>query len=143
MSGGLKTTTVALIFLVAWSRLRGQRTTSIAGRSVPAETIQRAIGLFVIAFAISTAGILSLATVETEAGRSPDFLRYMFEAVSAFNTVGLSMGATPELTHTSRVTTVLLMFVGRVGPLALAAALTMRYERVGKFRYAYEDVVVG
>ncbi|HEY0007778.1 MAG TPA: potassium transporter TrkG, partial [Tepidisphaeraceae bacterium] len=143
MAGGLKTTTIALIVLVAWSRLRGQQLVTIASRSVPNETIQRAIGLFVIGFAIMTAGILSLAVVETEAGRSPDFLRYMFEAVSAFNTVGLTMGATWDLTPGSRVTTILLMFAGRVGPLALAAALTMRYERIGRFRYAYEDVVVG
>lgn len=142
-AGGLKTTTVALIFLVAWSRLRGQQTVTVAGRSVPEETIQRAIGLFVIVFGIVTAGILSLAVVETQAGRTPDFLRYMFEAVSAFNTVGLSMGATYELTEVSRVTTVLLMFAGRVGPLAIAAALTVRNDRSGKFRYAYEDVVVG
>jgi len=142
MAGGMKTTTFALIGLVAWSRFRGREITSLAGRSVPEETIQRAIGLFVMVFGVTTAGILILATVETEAGRPRDFLRYMFEAVSAFNTVGLTMGATPELTLTGRWTAIILMFAGRVGPLALAAAIAIR-PVAGRFRYAYEDVVVG
>jgi len=143
-AGGMKTTTVALIGLVAWSRFRGDEITSIGGRTVPEETIQRAIGLFVVVFGIATVGILVLATAETEAGRPKDFLKYMFEAVSAFNTVGLSMGATPYLTMTSKLTGIVLMFAGRVGPLALASALAVRRRQsLGRFRYAYEDVVVG
>lgn len=142
-AGGMKTTTVALIGLVAWSRFRGEEVTSLGGRSVPEETIQRAIGLFVVVFGVTTAGILLLATVETQAGRPKDFLRYMFEVVSAFNTVGLSMGATPDLTLPSRLLGIFLMFTGRVGPLVLAAALIMRRGFSGRFRYAYEDVVVG
>lgn len=142
-AGGLKTTTVALIVLVAWSRFRGRQAISVAGRSIPPDTIQRAIGLFVITFTLMTVGVLTLAIVESESGRTPDFLRYMFEAVSAFNTVGLSMGATPELTRVDRVVTVLLMFIGRVGPLVLAAALSRNRAETRGFRYAYEDVVVG
>jgi trk system potassium uptake protein TrkH len=72
------------------------------------------------------------------------FLKYMFEAVSAFNTVGLSMGATNELSGTGKFLTTLLMFLGRVGPLTFAAALARRYTRAGgKFYYAYEDVAIG
>ena len=72
------------------------------------------------------------------------FLKYMFEAVSAFNTVGLSMGATAELSGTGKFLTTLLMFMGRVGPLTFAAALARRYARVrGEFYYAYEDVAIG
>jgi trk system potassium uptake protein TrkH len=142
-AGGLKTTTVALIALLAWSRLRGEEVTSAAGRSIPGETIQRAVGLFVVTFAVMAVGTLVLATAETEAGRPRDFLRYLFEAVSAFNTVGLTMGATPQLTLTGKVTAILFMFAGRVGPLVLGAALVLRRHPSGPVRYAYEDVVVG
>ena len=146
-AGGLKTTTIALIGLLAWSRLRGQPRTSVLNRTVPDETIQRAVGLFVVAFGLVTAAIFVLTTteigvvthVEAEAG----FLRYMFEAVSAFNTVGLSMGVTDELSGPGRVVAVLLMYIGRVGPLTFAAAIALPRQRRTAFRYAYEDVVIG
>ena len=118
----------------------------MAHRSIPEETIQRAVGLFVVAFALVTAAIFVLASTELHgAGRGRfEFLHYMFEAASAFNTVGLSMGPTPALSDAGKWTTVALMFLGRVGPLTLAAALA-RPPGAGArgFRYAYEDVVVG
>jgi len=142
-AGGIKTTTFALIALLAWSRLRGYAATRAGSRSLPEETTDRAIGLYAIAFGLVTAGIFVLTTTESSGAPGRHFLAWMFEAVSAFNTVGLSMGLTPELSTPGRWTTILLMFFGRVGPLTLAAALAAR--RIGErgFRYAYEDVVVG
>jgi trk system potassium uptake protein len=146
-AGGLKTTTVAIIGLLAWSRYRGSLRTSAFGRTVPEETVQRAVGLFVVAFGIVTIAIFLLTTIEI--GAVPhvtargDFLTLMFEAVSAFNTVGLSMGVTPELSPAGRVLTIMLMYIGRVGPLTFAAAIALRRERLGDFRYAHEDVVIG
>jgi trk system potassium uptake protein TrkH len=142
-AGGVKTTTVALLGLLAWSRLRGASVTSVWGRSVREEVTDRAIGLFVVAFGIVTVGIFILAITEPSAGRSFGFLDHMFEAVSAFNTVGLSTGVTPHLTTAGRVVAIALMFVGRVGPLTFAAALSVRQLDGRKFRYAYEDVEVG
>lgn len=141
--GGLKTTTFALIGLLAWSRLRAQETTSFAGRSVPDETIQRAVGLVVVAVAVVAIGVFVLAATESENDARARFLRRVFEVVSAFNTVGLSMGLTGELSPMGRSTITLLMFLGRVGPLTLAAAFAIRRPRKSRFRYAYEDVVVG
>lgn len=143
-AGGLKTTTFAIIGLLAWSRFRGNRVTSIWGRSIPQDTIERAIGVFVIAFAVVTGCIFLLATSEIGEKSPFAFLDYMFEAASAFNTVGLSTGSTATLSPTGRWTIIALMFLGRVGPLTLAAALA-RPPRPGTrtFRYAYEDVVVG
>ncbi|HET7274756.1 MAG TPA: TrkH family potassium uptake protein [Longimicrobiaceae bacterium] len=147
-AGGLKTTTVAIICLLAWSRFRGVETTSIWGRTIPEETIQRAIGLFVMVFGLVTLAIFIFTS--TEIGRVPhlqaggSFLRYMFEAASAFNTVGLSMGVTADLSTPGRWLTILLMYVGRVGPLTFAAAIALRRNPIGgKFRFGYEDVVVG
>lgn len=141
-AGGLKTTTFALLGLVAVSRLRGREMTSMFGRTVPEETIQRAVGLFVVFFAAVTAGILFFVTFQDAA--PGHFLAYMFEAASAFGTVGLSMGVTDDLSPGARVVAILLMYVGRVGPLAFAAAIALsRPTAAGEFRYAYEDVVVG
>src|SRR5690606_12060303 len=65
-AGGLKTTTVALIGLLAWSRLRGRGVTSAWGRSIPEETVQRATGLFVVAFGVVTAAIFVLVALEVD-----------------------------------------------------------------------------
>lgn len=144
-AGGIKTTTFALLGLLAWSRLRGQQVVSFQGRSIPEETVQRAVGLFVLAFGVVTAAIFGYTHTELGGvahGVEP-FLDHMFEAVSAFNTVGLSLGATPDLSTGGRTLTILLMYVGRVGPLALAAALARRAGRTATLRYSYEEVVIG
>lgn len=141
-AGGLKTTTVALLAILAWSRFRGAELGTAWGRSLRKETTDRAVGLFVIAFVAVTAGILALTVTERGTPHG-GFLDRMFEAVSAFNTVGLSMGLTPHLSPAGRVLVILLMFLGRVGPLALAAALAVRAPAAGKVRYAYEEVAVG
>ena len=146
-AGGLKTTTVAAIGLVGLARLRGRRMTSVAGRALPEDSIHRAVGLFVVSFGLVTGAILLYAVTQLEPGRggtAAGFLYLMFEGVSAFNTVGLSMGATELLDGTGKLLTIVLMYVGRVGPLALAAAISLKgLGDSGRFRYAYEDVVIG
>ena len=147
-AGGIKTTTFALLILLAANRVLGRQVTSVQNRSVPEETIQRAVGLVVVAFAVVTAGTFLYAVLEIGATAhgeaATSFIEYMFEAVSAFNTVGLSMGVTPDLSPPSRLLTILLMYLGRVGPLTFAAAIALdRPNAAGEFRYAYEDVIVG
>ena len=141
-AGGIKTTTFAVIGLVAWSRLKGDDITTFGNRSVREETTDRAIGVFVMSVGIVMTGVFVLTAAGHREGDA-SFLARMFEAVSAFCTVGLSMGLTPELSTTGRLTTILLMFFGRVGPLTIAAALTRRRIGYRGFRYSYEDVVVG
>lgn len=148
-AGGIKTTTAALVVLLAWDRFRGREVTDFRGRSVPAATVERAVGLTVVAFAAVTASIFAFTWTEragvfegTAGGRV--FLAHMFEAVSAFNTVGLSMGVTGALSPAGKLLAVVLMFLGRVGPLTFAAALALAGHRARTdYRHAYEDVVVG
>ena len=142
-AGGIKTTTVALLGLLAWSRLRSSESVTFADRSIPDETIQRAVGVFVIATGVAVTGMFLLAGIGDLVDKHDLFLVRIFEVVSAVNTVGLSMGLTPNLSTPSRWVIIVLMFVGRVGPLSLASALRVRLARRGKFRLAYEDVVVG
>ncbi|HEX7069734.1 MAG TPA: potassium transporter TrkG [Rhodothermales bacterium] len=146
-AGGLKTTTFALIGLVAISRVRGRRITQLWRRSIPEETIQRAIGLFVVVFGVVTAAIFFLVASEFEwvpKQESGRFLPIMFEAASAFSTTGISLGVTPDLSAFGRAQIAILMFLGRVGPLTFAAALARTRARgEGLFHYAYEDVSIG
>jgi trk system potassium uptake protein TrkH len=143
-AGGLKTTTFFVLGLLAWSRFRGRTAVSAWSRTVPEETVQRAVGLCVVAFGTVTVGILLYTVLEANGGGRNPFLWLMFEAVSAFNTVGLSLGETGGLEPTSRLLTTVLMFVGRVGPLSFAAALALRASAPSRrYHFAHEDVSIG
>jgi trk system potassium uptake protein TrkH len=143
-AGGMKTTTFALILLLAWSRFRGQSHVTVANRSIPEQSIERAVGLVVFILVIMTGAIMILTV--TEIGMKPRverFFAFVFECTSAFNTVGLSMGITALLTPVAKLVLIVLMFVGRVGPASAAAALMLETSRSSRFRYAYEDVIIG
>ncbi len=147
-AGGLKTTTIALVALLAWSRFRGRTAVRLWDRTIPEESVQRAVGLVVVGVALVTAAIFVYSTSEIGAvghvQAASGFLTYTFEAVSAINTVGLSMGITADLSPFGKWFTMLLMFLGRVGPITFAAALALSATpHAGKLRDAHEDVVVG
>lgn len=146
-AGGVKTTTMALLGLAFFQRLRGREHVSVAGRTVPPETIQRAASLTVGGLVLLAAGVFALSTVEHAGADATDrveFLRLVFEAHSAFGTVGLSMGVTDTLSSAGRLVIVALMYLGRVGPLAVASAMAVAVgRRKTQYRYAEEDVVIG
>jgi trk system potassium uptake protein TrkH len=145
-AGGLKTTTVALLALLLVSRLRGHRRVSLGWRTIPQETVERAAGLALAGIALLGVCVFLLLMTElpAEVADRTHLARVVFEAHSAFGTVGLSMGATPQLSTAGKLIVTFLMFLGRIGPLTLAAsmALSGRRRRV-RFRYAHEDVVIG
>jgi len=146
-AGGVKTTTVALIALLLLARLRGRGDVSIANRSVPEATVQRAVGLAVGGLLILVLAAFVLSWTElpgpAQARDRAHFVRLLFEAQSALGTVGLSMGVTDELTPAGRLVIVALMFLGRVGPLAVLESMARRSARHGRWRLAREDVLVG
>jgi trk system potassium uptake protein TrkH len=144
--GGIKTTSVGLLLGLAWSRWTGNERTSLFRRTVPESAINRALAVALTSWVIASAGLMLLLL--TEQGERPHdreeprFLDLMFEAVSAFGTVGLSTGITPSLTAPGKLVVILLMFVGRVGPLTAALAIGRRPRSV-QVRYAEETVMVG
>lgn len=147
-AGGLKTTTFAVIGLLALARLRGDAEANAWSRSIPERTVQRSVGLFVMMFGTMSVGVFMVTLLtpgnSTAVGATGGFLGEMFEVVSAFNTVGLSMGFTGVLTPWSKVVVSILMFTGRVGPLVLATALAGGREYgTNGFRYSHEDVMIG
>lgn len=146
-AGGVKTTTVALLALIFVSRLRGRGNVSFANRSVPDQTVQRAVGLAVGAMLLLFAFVFALLWVElprTSATMNREhFVQLVFEAQSALGTVGLSMNKTADLSQPGRLLLVVLMFVGRVGPLAALEAMARRSRRKQPYRLGREDVLVG
>jgi Trk-type K+ transport system membrane component len=136
--GGIKTTTVAVALQAAHGQLRGDRDVTIFARRIPTRIQQQALALVVVALgAVGTAAFL-LAVVE------PDIpaVELLFEAASAFGTVGLSTSVTPSLGTLGRFIVIVLMFVGRVGPITFGTAFLFRAE-TQRFRFPEDDLMVG
>jgi trk system potassium uptake protein TrkH len=144
--GGIKTTTFGLLVALVIARWRGRGRAAVFRRTIPHAVMDRALLVALLAWAFVSLAIGLLVFTETRgtpfAAAEPRFAALMFEAVSAFGTVGLSTGITPSLGAGSKLVLVALMFAGRVGPLTLVLAVGPRQER-GRFRYAEENVMVG
>ncbi|MEH7120214.1 TrkH family potassium uptake protein [Neobacillus vireti] len=136
--GGIKTTTFTTLIGAVWSQIRGKEDVIFYRQRIEYETIYKALtvtisGLFLVM-------LMTLILTITEKGH--DFLTILFEVTSAFATVGLSMGLTPELSHIGKVLIMLTMFAGRVGPLTIAFAVTMR-RNPDPFRYPKGKIMIG
>lgn len=120
-AGGIKVNTVAVHFFAVRARIRNVRQTVAFGQAVSDETVSRAV--LILLFGISVCAVF--AVVLTVSEHAP-FVQVLFETVSAFGTVGLSTGLTPELTRLGRILVIALMFMGRLGPLTILAAASGR-----------------
>ncbi len=136
-AGGIKLTTFAVIFLMVWSEVRGDPHVNALGRRVPAVAQRQALAVAVIAI-----NAVVFATLALMATTGFSFQQTLFEALSAFGTVGLSTGITPDLDGAGRVIVIALMFLGRTGPLTLFVALALR-ERERLYRYPEERPLIG
>lgn len=143
--GGVKTTSFAILCLLVTNRMRGNENVNIANRTLPPELVDRTMSIIfasAILIGVITASLLLFSTSEgaTLAKRS-EFVQYIFETFSAFGTVGLSMGVTSKLNDMQKYMIILMMFIGRVGPLTLAFAW-YTHRRKG-ITYAEETIMVG
>ncbi len=147
-AGGIKTTTIAVLFALGLSRMRGHRFVAIKDRAIPQGTVERTVGIMLLAMLVVVGSFFVLSAIEgagldATASRA-QFLPVAFETVSAFATVGLSMNLTPTLADPSKLIVVGLMFVGRVGLLSFFSAVVLRRAQPpGYLRPAQEDVIVG
>jgi len=136
--GGVKTSTAGLLYLLVRARVRARETVSAFHRALAGDLMIRAFTLVALALAVILLSAGALLASQPGLGM-PNAL---FEVFSAFGTVGLTMGVTPELTSFGKIVIILTMFIGRVGPLTLLYALSRRRAR-GKFEYAEESVLIG
>jgi trk system potassium uptake protein TrkH len=109
---------------VIWSSIRGTPEPVLFGRRLPGAVVNKAVTLALLAVAFIMTMTIALALSE-----GVPFLPALFETVSAFGTVGLSLGLTPELTPLGRLLVIATIFTGRVGLLTLAFALTRRLQQ--------------
>ncbi len=144
--GGVKTTSASILFLLMWARLRGNEEVNVFKRTIPREIVSRTMAIiFASGFSVSlvTSALLFFSSEDLGPLESRrHFVEYLFETVSAFGTVGLSMGVTPDLNAAQKVAIILMMFAGRVGPLTLAFSFS-RKALTRSLTYAEEGVMVG
>src|SRR5699024_4224803 len=113
-AGGIRVTTFALLMLSIWAEIRGNPEVEAFGRRIPHETIRQAIGLLVMSATVvflATFLLLRLTPFTLDA--------VLFEALSAFGTVGLSTGITSSLPEEAKWVLIACMYVGRLGPMTL------------------------
>lgn len=144
-AGGLKTTTFGVLLIQMKSILKGRNRAEFSGRTIPAGAIFRALTLFFITLSLCILATMILSVTE----KIPDVdglgLEYIvFEVVSAFGTVGLTMGLTPELSIVGKVIIISLMFIGRVGIMTVLLSLIAKARQQEQhFKYPEESVLIG
>ncbi|MCU0312328.1 MAG: TrkH family potassium uptake protein [Acidimicrobiales bacterium] len=136
-AGGIKVTTFALLGFVIWAEVRGDPDVTAFGRRIPGAAQRQAVTLVLLAVgAVITATFALVLLADVAIGPA------LFEALSAFSTVGLSTGITPALGTPAQLVLVALMFLGRVGPITLFAALVLR-EHGRLYRFPQERPIIG
>ncbi len=146
-AGGMKTTTLAVLLLTIWCMLRRRERVEAFHRTIAEQFLRKALTLAAL-YALLLIVVTLLLTVSASGTRMPStdapptFLQILFEAASACGTVGLTCGVTGSLTTFGKYVIIGAMFIGRLGPLTLLLALTLRL-RTARYAYPSEEVVLG
>lgn len=139
--GGIKVTTVALLFLILLSQVRGHEDISAFGRRIPRSLIAKSVTVMTLSTLLVVGAALALM-ISAEVS----LLTSLFEITSAFGTVGLSLGPgyglATELGPFGKILLALVMFAGRVGPITLAVALSER-NKPRRYSYPEEEIAIG
>ena len=136
-AGGIKVTTFALLAFVIWAEIRGDRDVNMFGRRISEDSQRQALTVALVGVGVLAASVLALMTLG-ETGLTAA----AFEAVSALSTVGLSTGVTGAEGSPTRIVLIMLMFIGRLGPVVLVAAIVLR-TRPNLFRFPTERPLIG
>jgi potassium uptake TrkH family protein len=136
-AGGIKVTTFAVLGWALWAEVRGERDVNVFRRRIPDAVIRQALTVALLAVGIVIGSAMALVTITGET-----LTPALFEAASAFGTVGLSTGMTPTLPLLGKLLLVVVMLAGRVGPVTFVMALALRQRRLA-YRYPEERPIIG
>jgi trk system potassium uptake protein TrkH len=144
--GGIKTTTFAVLAAFSWSRLKGRARLNMFQKSIPQETVAKSISVVVLSIAIILAALFLILFTDPAHGSGAEghqqYLSFLFETISAFGTVGLSMGATATLNGIGKFIVIVVMIIGRVGVLTFAYIIAGPPARKG-LEFAEENLMIG
>lgn len=136
-AGGIKVTTIAIMFLAIAAEARGDADVKVHGRTIPQGAMRVAISVIVAGATLVSVGSFLLLSISGE-----PLDRVLFEAISAFATCGLSTNLSAEVPPAGAYVLTALMFMGRVGTVTLAAALALRQRRQ-LYHYPEERPIIG
>jgi len=139
-AGGIKTVTLAVVIMTAIAALRKRQEVEMFKRSVRVVVVGRAITVTLLFVAVLFTAVLALSITESSNGFTMSEI--VFEATSALGTVGLTTGITASLTTAGKLIIIAVIFVGRLGPLTLLAAMTFNLKPV-RYNYPAEAIIVG
>ncbi|MCX7678971.1 MAG: TrkH family potassium uptake protein [Spirochaetes bacterium] len=141
IAGGVKTTTAAIVMLMIIAKFKGQRQILLWKRAIDEDTIERSMLLVMLSLLFILTSCFFIMAIDLF-DLTEQMLKVLFETVSAFGTVGLSLGTTSKLTDAGKLLICLVMFVGRLGPLTLVMALAERKQEI-QFHYPEEHIMIG
>ena len=149
-AGGVKTTTLYIIVLAMVCYLTGRKVTSFH-RRYSNEVIVKAMSLVILGVSVIFLSFIGIYAFEAKMDvaalglQSTKASALIYEVFSAFGTVGVSAGVTPHLTYGSKIIIILLMFIGRLGPITFLQLLgsKMRFDDQSKYHYVEEDFLIG
>ena len=137
-AGGVKTMTIALLFACARGVVKGEKETVLFRRTIPGETVKRALAVFFISISVLLLMVVSISILE-----DAPFVTLLYEVTSALATVGLSRNYTSVLGLGGKLIIILCMYIGRIGPVSMVIAFRAKGKRKSRLEYAQEDVIVG
>lgn len=137
-AGGLKTATFGIIVLTVVSVIKGREDTELFGRRLSKELVYRAFSILIISFCLVIVVTMLLCITQPK----EQFIDLLYEATSAFATVGLTTGVTQRLNFIGKIIIMITMYFGRVGPLTVALALTNKRKNKG-YRYPETKILIG
>lgn len=137
--GGIKTTTLGIMILGIVCAISGRENIEYERRKLSWTLFNKATAILLVSILYVFIAIILLTIFDSD----KNFLSLLFELVSAFGTVGLSMGITSSLTLPSKLIIIVTMFIGRIGPLTIMLALSRKKLKVGKYRYPEETILIG
>ncbi len=143
-AGGLKTVTFAVIVISVLSSNLGKEKAECFKREIPLSVLQKSLSILGMYTFTLVAGTVLLSVTEVETLNSFNFIDLLFETASALGTVGVTVGITSELTNIGKIIVSIIMFLGRLGPITIGVALTIKQStKVNKLDFPEEEVLVG
>lgn len=155
-AGGIKTTTLGVIILLVINYIKGRQEVNVFSRKISTNAINRAIVVISISVFIIIIAISALLITENFEKEKHMDMRHsvninlsivdiVFEVVSAFATVGLTLGITPQLTFAGKIVIISLMIIGRLGPITISIALFKKHKELKqpKAQYPHGNIIIG
>ncbi len=142
--GGIKTSTFFILLSSTVATITGRHTIEFSKRTIPTELVNKALSvvLYASGMILISTFFLTITEADALAAKEVTFAQLFFEEVSAFSTVGLSMGMTPHLTEAGKTIIIINMFIGRIGTLTVAYIFTKNLSTL-KYRYPEAHILVG